>query len=162
MWTVLQNANKVVQYQTDGTILGCYPDGQKTPLFASPYTYSDFTGSSLELTAREMGRTQVRLMSAEPLVWQMVALHAITPPSTSLCVRARAAASAAALAGATWTRSWCEGAKAMELVAFPLRGADGKASAPEGVLLDVEIELGSSDPALSPLVTRVSAAGLRR
>jgi len=152
MWTVLQHTGKVVEYRTDGTILGCYPDGTNTPHFASPYTYSDFTGSSLDLGTGDKGRTRVRFSHDAAVNWKLATLRAVTPPLTSLCLRARAADSSAALEKAPWGETTCPGARRISVL--------NKKLDERGKLLEIEIELGSSDPTASALIYDLSVAGV--
>jgi hypothetical protein len=55
------------QYDVGGKLLGCYPESP-TPDFVGPYTYSDFTGSSLDAVS-ERGRLIVRIEDASVERW---------------------------------------------------------------------------------------------
>jgi streptogramin lyase len=146
IWTVSQYGNKVAEYDVGGTLLGCYPE--EPPDFASPYTYSDFTGSALAAVS-DRGRITVTFEDAAVASWLGVALRAAVPAGTSVCVRARTP-------GGAWSETWCPSAGAGMLpVSFP---ADAR---PAGARLEVELQLASSDPTSTPLVYSLGAAGTR-
>ena len=152
MWTVLQNVGKVVKYTVDGTVLGCYPEETPaTPLLASPYTYSDLTGSTNDLVTSSLGRWRGRVDQGEVLNWLLVSFRAAIPEGTSVCVRVRAG-DAATVDSASWSEAGCF--TTGEATAYTTY------SIPEGVpnsqLLDVELQLSSRDAAVSPAVANLS------
>lgn len=153
IWVALQGADKVAQIRPDGTLVGCYPDGKKTPLFQNPYTYSDFTGATLA-AATPMGKTRVRFEHATRVSWRMLSFRAATPAGTSLCVRARAADSPAALPSVSWGGAECP--KSGEMA--PGRIALGGKKPVSGRVLEVEFDLTSSDPAVTPMISDLTAA----
>jgi streptogramin lyase len=158
MWTVLQNVGKVVKYSTDGTILGCYPDGEATPNLAGPYTYSDLTGSTLDLVTSKLGRWRGVVEQAQPLEWLLVTFRATIPAGSRVCVRVRSGASAAALAGADWTAPFCqEATPAAGVTIYRLKDGATKL-VPDNPLLEVELQLSSSNPAVTPRVSNLSVA----
>lgn len=158
LWTAIPGAGKVIQYRTDGTILGCYPDGVKTPLFDNPYTYSDFTGAGMELASSDRGVTHVRFTHTQPVRWKLASWTLLTPAQTSLCVRARTASSVAGLASAAWSQTACPGAPTQSTVNVALDGARGGLRVADGAVLELEYTLSSSAPVASPLLSNLSVA----
>lgn len=159
MWTVLQYAGKVVKYSTDGTILGCYPDGVETPNLAGPYTYSDLTGSTLDLVTSKLGRWRGRVEQQQTLQWLLITFRATIPAGTRVCVRARSAATAAALETASWTTSFCqETTPASGATLYKLTEGDGTKLVPDSPLLEVELQLSSTDATITPRVSNLSVA----
>jgi streptogramin lyase len=154
LWVALQYANKVMQFRTDGTVIGCYPDGVKTPLFRNPYTYSDFTGAALQMSGSDQGKLRVRFDHPERASWRMVSFRFASPSPTSLCLRARAGDSDQSMG--VWSEAECPSAAAWSAGRMPLGGAQGL----PGRVLEVEIELSSSDPAVTPLLSDLTAAAL--
>jgi streptogramin lyase len=162
MWTVMQNIGQVVKYTTDGEILGCYPDSVATepPLLASPYTYSDLTGSTYGLVTSSLGRVRFSMDGGAPVHWRRIAYRATVPEATSVCVRARTATSEGGLADAEWTAEYCENVAAPAFTIFRLEDGAGAAVAniADSQFLEVELQLSSSDPEVSPRVSLLSVA----
>jgi|GEM_PF-2513594 len=157
MWAVLQGAGKVMKFRTDGTILGCYPDGD-TPAFDDPYTYSDFTGAALDFVHAERGVARVRFEYAQAVRWRLASWTSLTPAGTGLCIRARSAASAAALERAPWTSDECPETPAQSTMNLALDGSKGAIEVSDGAVLELEFALKSSDPSASPLLSGLSVA----
>lgn len=159
LWTVLQSVGKVVKYSTGGEILGCYPDGEVTPNLAGPYTYSDLTGSTLDLVTSKLGRWRGRVDQGQPLQWLLITFRATIPTGTRVCVRARSADTAAALETASWTTSYCEETTPVTGVThYRLTEANGTKLVPDAALLEIELQLSSTDAAITPRVSNLSVA----
>jgi hypothetical protein len=158
MWTAIQNAGKVIKYRTDGTILGCYPEAP-TPPFKNAYTYSDFTGAGMEIAGSDDGVARVRFDGGQqPVHWRLASWKGVTPEHTNLCVRARSAASSAALDAASWSTVTCPKTPTLGTVSMTLDGSHGPSKVPDGAALELEFSLSSSDPGSSPLLSGLSVA----
>lgn len=157
MWTAIQDAGRVVKYRTDGTILGCYPDGN-TPPFKNAYTYSDFTGAAMEASGTDRGVTWVRFSNPQAVKWRLASWSGLTPAGTGLCVRARSAASADKLDAAGWSEATCPRTPVRGTVNVTLDGSKGATRVPDGAALELELSLSSSNPAASPLLVDLSVA----
>jgi hypothetical protein len=147
-----------MQYRNDGTILGCYPDGTKTPVFRNPYTYSDFTGAGMELASSDRGVTRVRLSNPQAVRWRLASWTGFTPPGTSLCLRARSARAAQGLEAAPWSAVTCPKTSPQATVNVWLDGTDNGLRVGDGAALELELTLSSSDPVASPLASGLSVA----
>jgi outer membrane protein OmpA-like peptidoglycan-associated protein/streptogramin lyase len=154
LWVALPDQGQVLKFRPDGTHLGCYPDSG--PLFQNPYTYSDFTGAAMAMAGDEMGKTRVRLEHPKATRWRMLSFRSTTPPGAAVCVRARAAASKQALDQATWSSAHCPRSDKLAAQSMAL----GEAGGLQGRVLEVEIELSTSDPAAPPLITDLTAAAV--
>lgn len=146
MWTVAQHGDHVAEYDVDGNLLGCYPGAP----FRSPYTYSDFTGSALDLGGSDRGRVVVTIEDAMVKRWIGLGLRAAIPSGTSVCLRARAPAG-------TWSETWCPSAPTATMIPLPFAaGAE-----PAGPALEIELSLSSSDPTTTPFIYGLGAAGTK-
>lgn len=150
MWTALQRRGLVVKYDTEGSILGCY---DKKNRFKSPYTYSDFTGASMRMSASNIGRVVARMKQLKAVDWRLVTLRAVTPPGTGLCLRARSGCGET-LEGVTWSPRKCVQAKKVSVKSWAL----DELKLPKAPVLEVELELSSSRSVASPIVYDLSAA----
>jgi outer membrane protein OmpA-like peptidoglycan-associated protein/streptogramin lyase len=157
LWVALPGAGKVMKFRTDGTILGCYPDGDVPP-FVNPYTYSDFTGAALEFVHGERGVARVRFDHAHPVRWRLASFSRLLPADTGLCVRARSAGSVAALERAAWSADECSSSPGQANVNLMLDGSKGAVKVAEGTVLELEFALRSAVAGVSPLVAGVSVA----
>lgn len=147
MWTVAQHGNRVAEYDVGGKLLGCYPERE----LASPYTYSDFTGSTLAAVT-DRGRVTVVLEDERVARWLGVAMRAAVPVGTSVCARAR-------VPNGAWSETWCAPATdGPEMLPMPFPPDAQRA----GSRLEVEVQLASSDPASTPLLYSLGGAGARR
>jgi len=161
MWTVLQNAGKVVKFSTDGVILGCYPEVIPPGIdLQGPYTYSDLTGSTLALVTSGLGRWRGTVSDEQDLHWLLVAYQATVPESTSVCSRVRTAMTRDGLDTAPWTAPHCEHEAAPEWTFFSLESAAGQSieNVIDSPFLEIELQLSSSDPTVSPEVSSISVA----
>lgn len=152
MWVALPSTGRVMQFRTDGTFLSCAPTN--APPFQNPYTYSDFTGASQQMSGSETGKTRVQLEQSASVRWKLLSMRVATPAGTSVCVRARAAESRPALAAAGWGEAQCPRSKDWTAARLSLgQGLVGK-------VLEVELELSSSDPASTPMISDLTAAAV--
>lgn len=147
IWVVLQRVGKVVELTTDGDVLGCYPEAP-TEDFRSPYTYSDLTGSSLDLGASDTGRVRVRFEHDAPVAWRLLAMEAVVPSGTSLCVRTRTITGGD---GDAWSAAACPAPVDRTTVSIELDGRESRA-------LEVEVELSASVTGRTPMVSGLSVA----
>ncbi|MBI4701383.1 MAG: hypothetical protein HY744_09525 [Deltaproteobacteria bacterium] len=159
MWTVLQYDGLVSKYKTDGTKVGCYPKAPK-PELASPYTYSDLTGSTNSLVTSQLGRWRAVVEHGSALQWALVSYRATIPEGTSVCIRVRAAQDKSKLASASWTPPMCAGDKVGEYTVHNLV-PDGKPLVEKSPYLEIELGLNSTDPKVTPVVANLSVAGLK-
>jgi len=158
LWTVLQNVGKVVKYSPGGTILGCYPDGEVTPNLASPYTYSDLTGSTLDLVTSNLGRWRGLVEQSQPLQWLLVTFRATIPAGSRVCVRVRSGGTAEELRTAGWTTPYCEEATPETGVTTYRLTDGGTKLVADNPLLEVELQLTSTDAGVTPRVSNLSVA----
>ncbi len=157
MWTVLQYAGKVAKYDTEGNIVGCYPEETPaTPLLAGPYTYSDLTGSTNDLVTSTLGRWRGRIDEGEVLDWLLVSYRASVPDGTRVCVRVRGAATAAALDTASWTEQSCHSNPPEQYTVYDIPD-----SVPNSQFLDVELQLSSRTAGATPAVANLSVGAKR-
>lgn len=152
MWTVLQNVGKVVKYTVDGEVIGCYPEETPaTPLLASPYTYSDLTGSTNDLVTSSLGRWRGRVDQGQTLDWLLVSFRAAIPDGASVCVRVRAG-EAADIDSASWSEAGCyTTGTPTEFTTYTIPD-----SIPNAGLLDVELQLSSRTQGVTPAVANLS------
>jgi hypothetical protein len=161
MWTVLQNAGKMVKYSTDGTILGCYPETIPPGIdLQGPYTYSDLTGSTLALVTSGLGRWRGTVSDTQDLHWLLVAYQATVPEDTSVCARVRTAMTLAGLETAPWTEPYCETVPAPEWTFLGLETDEGLPieNVIDSSFMEIELQLSSSDPTVTPEVSGISVA----
>ncbi len=155
VWAVNQGTGTASKVDPKaGMVVGEYPVGN------SPYTYSDMTGYTLHHFTAPKGQITVILAGngkANPLtgalannVWQSLDIDAIVPPQTSLLLRYRAANSGLALATTPWSVQ-----VAVPPTSLPVDLTLG--GAPIGLLLQVELQLVSSDQKSTPTVKSLSA-----
>jgi outer membrane protein OmpA-like peptidoglycan-associated protein/streptogramin lyase len=154
LWVALPDQGQVLQFRPDGTHVGCYPE--TTALFQNPYTYSDFTGAAMAMAGGELGKTRVRLEHPKASRWRTLSFRSATPPGAAVCVRARAAASTQALDQANWTSAHCPRSEQLAAQSMPL----GEPLGLQGRVLEVEVELSTSDPAAPPLISDLTAAAV--
>ena len=159
MWTAIQTAGKVVKYSTDGRILGCYPEAP-TPPFANAYTYSDFTGAAMEMSGSDRGVTRVRFDYGKVMRWRLASMTALTPPGTSLCVRARSAVTADKLDAGQWSALTCPSMPTRGTVNVSLDGTHGSARTADGGVVELEFSLSSPHAGASPLISGLSVAAI--
>ncbi|MBI5532219.1 MAG: OmpA family protein [Deltaproteobacteria bacterium] len=152
IWVALQSPGKAVQFRSDGTFLTCAPTN--APPLKNAYTYSDFTGASQQMAGSEIGKTRVQMEQSAIVRWKLLSFRAVTPPGTSLCLRARAADSKQSLVAASWGDADCPRAAAWT----PTRMSLGQGLV--GKVLEVELELSSSDPASTPMISDLTAAAI--
>lgn len=157
MWTAIQDAGRVVKYNTEGKILGCYPEAP-TPPFNNAYTYSDFTGAAMEMAGSDRGVARVRFDLGRIVRWRLATLTALTPPGTSLCIRARSAITADRLNAATWSAATCPKMPTRGTVNVSLDGEHGPTRTADGAVLELEFSLSSPHPGASPLLSGLSVA----
>ncbi len=157
MWTAIQSAGKVVKYTTDGRVLGCYPE-LPTPPLDNAYTYSDFTGAAMETSGSDRGVTRLRFTHGQAVHWRLASWTGMTPAGTTLCVRARTAASAARLDAAAWSEVTCPKTATRGVVNVSLDGARGPTRTAPGAALELELTLSSTEPGASPLLSSISVA----
>ena len=166
MWTVNQNEGLVSKYKTDGTKLGCYPKvdpadpDPAAKKLASPYTYSDLTGSTNSLVTSQLGRWRAVVESAQAVTWALVSYKATTPEGTSVCVRVRSAAGKAELQVATWSTALC-GAEKVGPYTVQNLVPGGKPLVPKAQYLEIELQLNSASSDSTPTVGDLSVAGLK-
>ena len=152
LWVTLQASGKVMQFRSDGTFLSCAPTNAEP--FRNPYTYSDFTGASQQMAGTEVGKTRVVMEQAASVRWKLLSFRVATPPGTSVCLRARAADSRPALASAGWSDVECPRSRDWSAARMGLgQGLAGR-------VLEVEVELSSSDPASTPMISDLTAAAI--
>jgi sugar lactone lactonase YvrE len=168
MWTVMQNDGLVSKYKTDGTKIGCYPqvdpndpELQKKKL-SSPYTYSDLTGSTNSLVTSQLGRWRavVSSESKAAVTWALVSYQATTPAGTTVCIRVRSAATQDALASTPWSTQLCGTDKVGPYTVQNLVPI-GKPLVAKAPYLEIELQLNSTDPKVTPSVSDLSVAGLK-
>lgn len=166
MWTVNQSEGLVAKYKTDGTKIGCYPSVPKedpdysTKILASPYTYSDLTGSTNSLVTSQLGRWRAVVQSASAVTWALVSYKATTPEGTSVCVRVRSAAKQADLQVAAWSSPLCGTDKVGPYTVQNLVPG-GKPIVEKAPFLEIELQLNSSSASVTPTVGDLSVAGLK-
>lgn len=166
MWTVMQNDGLVSKYKTDGTKVGCYPkvdpadpDIYKKKL-ASPYTYSDLTGSTNSLVTSQLGRWRAVVESTQAVTWALVSYKSTTPDGTQVCVRVRSAAAKASLQTSPWSSPLCGTDKVGPYTVQNLV-PDGKPLVPKAQYLEIELQLNSTDAKLTPTVGDLSVAAIK-
>ncbi|MBI2893556.1 MAG: hypothetical protein HYY06_08380 [Deltaproteobacteria bacterium] len=164
MWTVMQNIGQVVKYTTDGEVIGCYPENllPDVVLLASPYTYSDLTGSTFGLITSSLGRVRFTMDAGATVHWRRVAYRATVPADTSVCVRVRTATTEAGLLDASWSAEYCEAVAPPALTVFRLDDAAGVsiANVTDSPFIEVELQLSSANPEVTPRVSLLSVAAM--
>ena len=138
-WSVSMNAG-----DPNGIATRIQPDGTQAhfPVGSHPYTYSDFTGFGLATIVRPQGyyNLVVEGCALDPQsTWEQLEWTEDEPPGTSVKLRVRVADTVAGLASATWYGP------------FDTSPADlAAAGVPAARYMEVEIQMSSEDPAVSP------------
>ncbi|MBI5479784.1 MAG: hypothetical protein HY906_13050 [Deltaproteobacteria bacterium] len=118
-------------------------DIQSFPTGKNPYTYSDFTGYGLLTVVRPQGWFRVPIEGCPSAdaktIWQMLTWIESEPPGTSIRLKVRVADTLADLANATWYGPW--DTSPVDLQA---------AGVPPTRYLEVEVDLASANPDVSP------------
>jgi streptogramin lyase len=155
VWGVNWNGHTISKVDPNKMIMvGDYPVGN------GPYTYSDMTGYTLNYFTAPKGQYVVTFFggtSANPIMvgthkvkWQTIAVEAELPEKTAIQVRYRTGDDAKTLEVSKWTE-----AVAFPPAVFPL---DISASpAATGLMLQVELQLITSEKGFSPAVKGVTA-----
>ncbi|HRE89172.1 MAG TPA: MopE-related protein [Myxococcota bacterium] len=148
LWTVNQCGSNATRINPDnGTVLGSYATG------SSPYTYSDMTGYALRtITARSGYYREVFMgWDAGSTRWRSIFVEADLPGNGQSFVRLRyrVAATEAQLANAAWSANGGP---------FPPLALPWTIDA-VGRYIEVEVTLGTNDPAYIPTLRGVSVIG---
>jgi streptogramin lyase len=118
-------------------------DVQSFPTGRNPYTYSDFTGYGLLTVVRPQGWFRVPIEGCPSAdaktVWRTLTWIESEPPGTSIRLKVRVADTLADLANATWFGPW--DTSPVDLQA---------AGVPPTRYLEVEVDLSSANPEVSP------------
>lgn len=125
----------------------------KVPVGDGPYTYSDMTGFQLRNAAGRLGSYRQTFTGCTGEArWERLSWTVALTAATSLEVRARTADDAAGLATAPWVL----------IAKQPTQGPPADLAVPLGAsatkpLLQVEFRLRSSNPAETPILSRIDA-----
>lgn len=153
MWSPAYGSGRVFKFKTDGTVVGCYPEGDGTdptkPYLVTPYTYSDLTGSSNALVTSQLGKWRAIVEQETAVQWALVSYKAKTPEGTKVCIRVRGADTKATLKTEPWSDSLCEGKDVLGYTVHTLN-AKGMKVVGKTKLLEVELQLASSKKDADP------------
>jgi hypothetical protein len=154
VWAINQSTNNASKIDPKTQqVVGVYPVG------ASPYTYSDMTGYTLNFFTAPKGRYDALFFGkggSTPLAtvpaqhtWQWLDAQVELPEGTSLRIRLRAAGTATELKGQAWSAN-------LEFppAVFPY---DLKPHGLKGQLLGAEVQLVTKDKKLSPVLKSLTA-----
>jgi streptogramin lyase len=155
VWAVNLGGNSVGKIDPKAMqLVGVYPVG------VGPYTYSDMTGYTLnyftapkgQYTATFFGGTSTNpiMVGSHKVKWQTIAVESDLPEKTSVQVRYRTGDDAKQLELAKWTEPL-----AFPPAVFPLDVS--KSAAATGLMLQVELQLITSEKGFSPVVKSVTA-----
>ena len=138
IWVISYRQNQAVKINAKtGQTVGRYYSGG-----TGPYTYSDMTGFAFQSLANPaQGYWRAQHSTKCIAKWKSISWNGQKPAGTSITVRARTAASKAALATAKWSAPLTKGAKP---------------AVPDAPWIEVEVSLTTQDSQITPYVADVT------